>query len=78
LNSVTYKGFAVIPRTYQIRGSGRWTLDLVIRRHSRMRAFSAPTTYATQEEAITGCGEFGRLVIDGQVKNCSVKDFSTD
>jgi hypothetical protein len=50
----------------------------VISRHSRLRAFSAPATYPTHEEAVAACSEYGRGIIDGRVKNCSVKDFSTD
>jgi len=76
LNPVWYKGFAITARTFQIRGSGRWTLDLLIGRHRTLRAFSGPRTYPTEESAITGCCEFGRRIIDGRVRNCSVDDLS--
>lgn len=74
LTRVCYKGFTITPRTFQIRGSGRWTLDLLIRRHAGLRAFSGPTTYATEEAAIAGCCEYGRRIIDGEVRDCSVDD----
>jgi hypothetical protein len=73
---VWYKGFAITVRTFQIRGSGRWTLDLLIGRPTGMRAFSGPRTYPTEEAAITGCCEFARCIIDGRVRNCSVDDLS--
>jgi hypothetical protein len=76
LDPVWYKGFAITPRTFQIRGSGRWTLDLLIGRHWGLRAFSSPRTYLTEESAITGCCEFGRCIIDGLVRNCAVDDLS--
>jgi hypothetical protein len=76
LNSVSYKGFAITARTFQIRGSGRWTLDLLIGRRRGLRAFSGPGTYATEESAIAGCCEFGRRIIDGRVWSCSVDDLS--
>ncbi|HEY8104498.1 MAG TPA: hypothetical protein VIE46_00250 [Gemmatimonadales bacterium] len=76
LDSVSYKGFAIIARTFQIRGSGRWTLDLLIGRHTDLRAFSGGSTYPTEASAIRGCGEFARRIIDGRVKNCSVADLS--
>jgi hypothetical protein len=76
LNPVSYKGFAITPRTFQVRGSGRWTLDLLIGRHGDLRAFSSPRTYSTEESAITGCCEFGRRIIDGLVRNCAVDDLS--
>jgi hypothetical protein len=78
LNPVSYKGFAITARTFQIRGSGRWTLDLLIGRHGDLRAFSGPGTYPTEESAITGCCEFGRRIIDGRVRDCSVDDLSGD
>jgi len=76
LNPISYKGFAITPRTFQIRGSGRWTLDLLIRGHGDLRAFSGPGTYPTEESAITGCCEFGRRIIDGLVRNCAADDLS--
>jgi hypothetical protein len=48
MNPVSYKGFAITARTFQIRGSGRWTLDLLIGRRGDLRAFSAPITYSTE------------------------------
>ena len=76
--STIYKGFGITARTFQIRGSGRWTLDVLIGRHSRLRAFGAPTTYPTEQEAISGCCEYGRQIIDGRVENASIRDLSTD
>jgi len=76
LNSVLYKGFTITARTFQIRGCGRWTLDLLIGRHTDLRAFSGPRTYPTEESAITGCCEFGQRIIDGRVRDCSVDDLS--
>jgi hypothetical protein len=78
LNAIVYKGFAITARTFQIRGSGRWTLELLIGRHGDLRAFSGPGTYPTEESAITGCREFGRRIIDGRVRECSVADLSGD
>lgn len=71
-----YKGFAITVRTFQIRGSGRWTQDLLIGRRDGLRSFSGPVTYSSQEAAITGCREFARRIIDGRVQDCSVDDLS--
>jgi len=76
LNPVLYKGFTITACTFQVHGSGRWTLDLLIGRNTDLRAFSGPRTYPTEEAAITGCGEFARRIIDGRVRNCSVDDLS--
>jgi hypothetical protein len=72
--SATYKGFAITARTFQIRGSGRWTLDLLIARGGTLRAFGAPVTYASEAAAIAGCCAYGRRVIDGQIRHQSVAD----
>ena len=69
MNSVSYRGFSVTPRTFQIRGSGRWTLDLAITRDGSSRAFSGPDTFASESAAINGCHEFGRRIIDGRVQS---------
>ena len=76
LNLVSYKGFAITARTFQIRDSGRWTLDLLIGRGTSLRAFSGPFTYSTEGAAITGCCEFAQRIIDGRVRDCSVDDLS--
>ena len=76
LNPVLYKGFPITARTFQIRGSGRWTLDLLIGRHGDLRAFSGSRTYPTEVSAITGCWEFGQRIIDGRVRNFSIDDLS--
>jgi hypothetical protein len=71
-----YKGFSITTRTFQVRGSGRWTLDLLIGRRSALRAFSRPVTYPTETDAIAGCCRFAQRIIDGQVRDCSVDDLS--
>jgi hypothetical protein len=73
---LSYKGFAITARTFQIRGSGRWTLDLLIGRRTSLRSFSGPVTYSSEEAAITGCCEFARRIIDGRERDCSVADLS--
>jgi uncharacterized protein (UPF0128 family) len=74
LNVLSYKGFAITARTFQIRGSGRWTLDLLIGRHQGLRAFIDAKTYPTEKLAMAGCWELGRRIIDGRVRDCSVDD----
>jgi hypothetical protein len=72
----SYKGFSITVRTFQIRGSGRWALDLLIGRRTALRAFSGPATYATERAAIAGCCKFAQRIIDGRVRDCSVDDLS--
>ena len=72
----SYKGFDITARTFQIRGSGRWTLDLLIGRRGAMRAFTGPNTYPTEQAAIAGCCEFARRIIDGKVPGYAVDEMS--
>jgi hypothetical protein len=74
VNSVTYRGWTITPRTFQIHGSGKWTLDLLIASRIRQRAFSCPRTFRTEQAAIRGCHAFGRRIIDGLEPFCSVED----
>ena len=73
---ISYKGFAITARTFQIRGSGRWTLDVLIERHGALRGFSGSDTYLTEGAAIEGCCDLGRRIIDGRVRFSSVQDLS--
>jgi uncharacterized protein (UPF0128 family) len=74
--STCYRGFSITPRTFQIRGSGRWTLDLLIGRRDGLRAFNNSQTYATEQAAILACHEYGRRIIDGGVRECKVDDLT--
>lgn len=69
-----YKGFTITPRTFQIRGTGRWTLDLLIGQRELLRAFSAPNTYRTEAEAEAGCLAFAHRVIDANGPSCPLRD----
>jgi hypothetical protein len=69
-----YKGFAITARTFQLRGSARWTLDLLIGRNGRLRSFGGSTTYQTEAGAVAACTDLGRRIIDGTVQNCTVAD----
>lgn len=71
-DTVEYRGWTITPRTFEIRGSSRWTLDLVIARRTKRRAFSGPKTYRTEQAAIRGCHAFGRRIIDGREPMCSL------
>jgi hypothetical protein len=72
--SLPYKGYSITPRTFQVRGSGRWTLDILIARDRGYRAFSAATTYPTELTATAGCLALGRRIIDGALPDWSVAD----
>ncbi len=74
MNSLTYRGWTIMPRTFQIHGSRQWTLDLVIAYRTKHRAFSGQKTFRTEQAAIRGCHAFGRRIIDGRVPYCSLED----
>lgn len=74
MNSLTYRGWTITPRTFQIRGSWEWTLDLLIGYRTKQRAFSGPKTFPTEQAAIRGCHAFGRRIIDGREPYHSVED----
>lgn len=73
-STVVYREYTITPRTYQVRGTGVWTLDLLIGYRRRLRAFSGPATFASESAAIRGCHDWGRKIIDGDVPHLSVDD----
>ena len=76
MTALVYKGFEITARTWQVRGTGRWTLDLLISRREALRAFSGPVTYPSEDAAVAGCCELARRIIDGTERDCSVADLS--
>jgi len=72
----TYKGFTITPRTFQVRGSGRWTIDILIGRRGSLRAFSQPDTLITESAAVEECWMLARRIIDQSTPHCSVYDLS--
>lgn len=67
-----YKGFEIRARPYQLADSGRWTVDLEIRRYGWRQAFSADQRFETSREAEAECTGLARRIIDGQVPGWSV------
>jgi hypothetical protein len=69
-NEIEYKGFIIEAHPQQLVDTGWWTTYGQIYRHSGSRTFStdfyASPTYKTREEAIIGCLEFGKRIIDGE------------
>lgn len=75
--NLKYKGYVITADPYQAEESGKWTFHVRIARFSRgikSKDFFSEETYETEEEALNGCLDFGKKVIDGDVLGCSVKD----
>jgi hypothetical protein len=76
MHAAHYKGFTITARTFQIRGSGRWTLDLLIGQRELLRSFSGASTYCTELAAEAGCLAFAHDVIDGSRPGCALADLA--
>jgi hypothetical protein len=78
MNSIVYKGYKIMPAPHELRDTGEWTINLYIaieKGNERVeRGFNAANTYKNKNEAIQHCINFGKQIIDGQVKNCTVVD----
>jgi hypothetical protein len=74
MTSLSYHGFTITPRTFQVRGSGRWTRDVLIGRNHALRAFCDARTYRSEEAATAACCELARRIIDGTAPGFSVVD----
>ncbi len=62
----------------QLAETGRWTTEITIMRDRvyavNMRNFSAGNTFATKDEAIHHCFDFGQKIIDGEFPSCDISD----
>ena len=76
MNTLSYRGFTITVRTYMLRGSNRWTLELLIGRNRGLRSSSGSETFANESAAVSACLDRGRRIIDGKQRNCSVKDLT--
>jgi hypothetical protein len=59
-----------------VRGSNRWTVEILISRRARLRAFSCNETCATEQAAVTACLQLGRRIIDRSPRDCGVEELS--
>ncbi len=73
-----YKGYEIRPTPDFLTESEEWSIKLQILIDKGYevieRSFSATGTYKSKEEAIKHCINFGRQIIDGNVKGCTVTD----
>jgi hypothetical protein len=77
-NPRVYKGFLLTARTFQVRGSGLWTLGVIIGRHRTVRSFSSVDTFQTEQEATTACWSMARRIVDRSPRDCQVADLVDD
>jgi len=73
-----YKGFTLQARTFQVRGSGLWTLDVTIGRRGSLRAFSSAETFSNEHDATVACWRMACRIIDKSPPDCRVADLSVD
>lgn len=75
--SISYKGYVVRPTPKQLAETGEWYVDITIEKHHgdhvNTRPFSAAKpTFKLREEAVMGCYDFGKGIIDNRFDNVSV------
>jgi hypothetical protein len=71
-----YKGYTIIPRTFQVRGSDRWTVDILIGRRGALRAFSRTDTCDSEPAANAAGWSLGCSIIDQSSLDCPVRELS--
>ena len=71
-----YKGFILTARTFQVRGSGQWTLDVTIGRRGSLRAFSGTQTFSSERDATNACWLMACRIIDASPPDCLVSDLT--
>jgi hypothetical protein len=73
-SEVPYKGFVIHPKPRQHRDDESWSTTVHIQRGGSFKLVTAKNSWPSEEEAIKGCVELGRRVIDGEVVGMSVDD----
>jgi hypothetical protein len=62
----TYKEFRVMAKPLQLVG-GEWNTQVHLMRGNAVKAFYASNTWKTEADAVRGCLEFGRRIIDEEI-----------
>lgn len=70
---IPYTGFEIEAHPTQLK-TGEWTVEARIWRANVVKPFYASNTFKSREEAIAGCVEFGRRIIDGEIPGFSGTD----
>jgi len=71
-----YKGYTIAPRTFQVRGSDRWIVDILIGRRGSLRAFSTSETCDSERAAKAAGWSLGCSIIDQSSFDCPVGELS--
>lgn len=78
MSDIKYNGYLIRPSTFQIEDSGEWSLELYIGKDKNYeyaeRKFWKNESFKTKTEAVNQCINFGKMIIDGNVSNCTVLD----
>ena len=78
MTSIGYKNYEILAIPRKLPEEHEWKVEILILSHAEektmARSFDSEASYANKEEAIQRCFDFGKQVIDGQVKNRSVAD----
>ncbi len=71
---VPYKGYQIRIMSFQLILSGKWEFKVIISRQGGIfsRDFLSPHTFKTEEEALQGCLEYGKGIVDGKIPGCSI------
>jgi len=70
---VSYKGYQIMVMSFRLIRLGEWGFKVIIFRKGS-RDFLSSHTFKTEEEALQGCLEYGKRIVDGEVPSCSVDD----
>ena len=69
--SIKYHGYTITPASRHRRQPAGWTLEVQLMptgRNTGKRRCRAANTYASEEEAVGHCLEFGRRIVDGKLQ----------
>ena len=78
MREIAYKGFVIRAMPSPDSKEQHWGISILIMRDNggelRTKSFEAGNTFSTENEAMSHCMNFGKQIIDGKEKNCSIAD----
>lgn len=74
MDGIYYKGFDLYPKSYQLRDTEKWAMEVTIMKRNVAKLFSASNTFDTEGQALENATEFGRRIVDGAVPTCPIDD----
>jgi hypothetical protein len=76
LGHISYKDFLIWADSWLLSASGKWRgrVNIMRKKGNIIEHFDIENTFETKQEVIDHSIEYGRMIIDGKIPGCLIKD----